>query len=43
MSRSRPESRCWNFGQAQGKRSLVERDGDMRSGEATSEHAMLTR
>ncbi|CAH1692745.1 conserved hypothetical protein [Hyphomicrobiales bacterium] len=32
-----------DFGHALGKRSHIERDGDMRSGEATSEHAMLTR
>jgi len=32
-----------DFNQALGRRSHVERDGDMRSGEATSENAMLTR
>lgn len=32
-----------DLGQALGKRSHIERDGAMRSGEATSEHAMLSR
>ena len=32
-----------DFNQALGRRSHVERDGDMRSGEGTSENAMLTR
>ncbi|KAA5595508.1 hypothetical protein [Blastochloris sulfoviridis] len=32
-----------DFGHALGKRSHIERDGQMRSGEGTSEHAMLTR
>jgi hypothetical protein len=32
-----------DFNQALKRRSHIERDGDMRSGEGTSEHAMLTR
>ena len=32
-----------DFNQALGRRSHLERDGDMRSGEATSENALLTR
>ena len=32
-----------DYGQALGKRSHIERDGDMRSGEGSSENALLTR